>query len=915
MNLINISATDNYISDFYITQDLAFAEQKKYYFAHDISTEGHKKYKGFDSHDEIFKRIYELIEPDRNFYQIMKGEWVEFYDIDGKWDDVIFADKSLDDIKNDFLYIRKLFLSENLYNIFENDGLNEVYIWRESCDEKKVSLHLTIRNGYKFRNADEIKTYTVAFQKFITENSYSVKFDKSIYTKNRPLRMLGCCKQGSNRILKTDSDVNMELHCANYFTGDEKFVDRMDGSPMCDKPFEFKSEKRIDKSSVKELDKAIENKQAVADGDIEKLVELILESIENEEHSLCDTETPNRMCYDDFKSLAFAVIRVKEGKCKTLFFKIFDYYRHNGDYKRETIYNNMRKYINYGWGLGSLHYWARENPRYDEVFETQSLLRKYLTLKKKFERQLLEQENREYNNYGDYELFLKNKPIVSLKAIQKWARQTITEISNSGRTFFVVKNQVFDTQIKCLVEKYVQNVETVLVKKNVRIFNDDYVHQKERWDSLSDKERLDYKRHPQPRMIYSDWINGPLGGIINAMAIENELPTAQFVVNVPYFRKEPHFVKGNFNTFRGFQLINNNHWLDNGNSAFENSATYNHLKNYLCPEPEIFEYYLNYIAHMIQKPAELPGTAMLFFSKPGCGKDLIIGTGNAKMIGYQYYVNFGDMNDFVGHFTADQNGKLLSIINELAEGEADNVMFKKSNVIKDKITRVLTKVEFKGKDPYWVDHTSRYIFFTNHEKSITVGNADRRYNLVECKNDMNGNRAYFDTIVREIEDMDFIKSMFSYYANRDISSFRPMNIIETNYKKNNKILNLDNVHRFLLTMFDDYELENEFFIQQEDLYQFWEYHRKKRNFGVLKHTTFCDRIKHALPIFSNKNYSKEELRTDGFLMRIFNMINTQGYQEKLLCDGLRKRKGFYINRDEIYNYFKAELKVDNLVGL
>jgi len=68
----------------------------------------------------------------------------------------------------------------------------------------------------------------------------------------------------------------------------------------------------------------------------------------------------------------------------------------------------------------------------------------------------------------------------------------------------------------------------------------------------------------------------------------------------------------------------------------------------LCGDDEKhYEYFLNYIAHMIQKPNEKISIAFIFKGKQGTGKNTLLDTiGN--LINKQHYITSSKSDDFFG---------------------------------------------------------------------------------------------------------------------------------------------------------------------------------------------------------------------------------------------------------------------------
>lgn len=890
------------VDTFHRKQQLAFDENKKYYFSVDDSFQNEmgeiitvKRYKGYNDINEFFD-IYDTIQStERHFYYMITDECVEVYDIDGSWEDTFYEGKKLDEIISDFLYVRKLFLNENLFT--NSQDQEETYYISTACSDKKVSVHITIRNGYKFKNILEQKFYTQQFLLFISENNYQIKFDKAIYTPNRNIRMVGSSKHGSSRILTKQNDKQPDIDFLSCFTyEDDIVIERTDGEKM-----------------GQEITRNMNNiDMKPADGELSKLIDLIYESINDEDHSLCDDEIPNKMCYDDFKKLAFAVIKSSDGDCKSIFRKIFELYRHADEHNVSTMYNNMSKYTNYGWTLSSLHYWASENPKYEEIFKKEKLLRDFDAVKKTYENRSKICEEKKYSNFYDFNNFVNN--VSTRKAIEKCLQETIIEVQNFGKKpFFIVKTSEYDERLKTSVNCFTTHIQDMnCLKKITYIINENYEKELENFltfDPNADKRK---KAPSKPNKVIQQWLYHPSQpSIFNDLHIRNMIPFKENIVNEPYFLKEPEHLKNKFNVFSGFELLNNNEYFDTKTSYFEQSKTYHHMKNYLCPGDEVFEYMMNLIAHMIQKPNVAPDMAVLFFSAQGTGKDLVFGHFISGLIGAKYYINFGDIADFLGHFTGSEEGLLLTVINEIADG--CDMMYKKAGIMKDKICRKSVRIDRKNLEPYYVKHTSRYFMFTNHERAICIDNSDRRHLLISCNNEIANNQEYFLPIVNEVDNVDFLKSAFSFFANRDITNFNTRIIPHTEYKNRTKILSMNGSIRFIASMFAEYDLEEAFKIQINDIYELYKLFCKSVSTKHVARKTFIEQIKCILVEAPGRyKYTKEDLSPEGSVMKIFTIINNQGFQEKLICDGLSSKKYFNINKNKIQENLKIELKVGDL---
>lgn len=894
---------------FFPTKELALAEGKKFLIANDKikfdpdtnTNKIVKRYRGDDSITEIMAWYMPIPENQKHYYYCMTGEWIEFFDIDGKWSDEIFKDKTISDIKADFLYVRKLFLDQEIYTNSSAD--NETYYWENSSDEEKVSLHLTIRNGFKFANCNEIKSYTESFLSFIEENNYQIKFDKGIYNKDRLIRMVYSSKIGTNRVLIPDNkDAPLSLYFAcNTFS--EKIIERFDGEPMVTEKFITRKKNKDGKWEVDNTPIVLE------DNELSRLIDLIYESVDNGTHSLCDKEITNRMCYSDWIKVAFAIIRVTDGNCKNEFNKIFELYRHCDEQSPVAMFKNMSRY-RYGWTLSSLHRWAEENPRYIETFQRQSLLRKYDYIKKKHERAFYESEQRDYESVFDFNLFVDK--LSSRTAIEKCFKDTVYQVQNQAQAFFITKVKNWNSQLQTYISGYQTHIAQLIgLHKITYIINPDYEKQLDEWLAIQAKKKKTKKdkEAKEPTPVIPIFIEGStlkLPDIFGPMLLRNKIDVYDRIINEPYFITPPKHADDMFNLFKGFKLMINNEYFDNKTNHFEDSHFYANLF-YLIPIKEQREFVLNMIAHSIQYPADLPIVCIFIYSLPGCGKDLFAEFWS-YLVGPEYYHNFGNVSDYFDHFSSAKEGLLLTVINELAEGGTENMMFKKLNLFKDSISAPTIKIEKKCKDPYPVKNTVRALAFSNHENGMPMEPAERRILPIKSDNTMCNNQEHFEPIIAEIRNnLDFLQSAFSYFAHRDITGFNPTKIPNSKYKDDLKINQFNSPVRFVCSVFNEYNTPSVFYIQVADFYELYKHFCKIHGYKVIIRKNFLSNIAFMFEEYTvndvkmRRTYNRDEVSIGTTINNIHRIIydgkeipNTKGYFFLLDAESInRKVKGYY----------------------
>ena len=152
-----------------------------------------------------------------------------------------------------------------------------------------------------------------------------------------------------------------------------------------------------------------------------------------------------------------------------------------------------------------------------------------------------------------------------------------------------------------------------------------------------------------------------------------ELKTYERADFIPRPMVCPNYV---FNTYKGLQAEKLPETDDTDCSIFTN-----HI-NILCgEEAEPTDYVTKYLAHIVQKPSEIPRVALVFKSDQGTGKNLFFERFGRKLLGEEYTFQTGDMDRVVGRF-ANKCNKLLVILDEVSGKDG----FRHSDKIKNLIT-------------------------------------------------------------------------------------------------------------------------------------------------------------------------------------------------------------------------------------
>jgi len=185
---------------------------------------------------------------------------------------------------------------------------------------------------------------------------------------------------------------------------------------------------------------------------------------------------------------------------------------------------------------------------------------------------------------------------------------------------------------------------------------------------------------------------------------------------------------------------------------------------------EHFEYIENYFAHMIQRPYEKPGIAIVFYSeRQGAGKDTPLDK-IGEMLGAEYFFNSGGgnaENEVFGRFTSHLQKTILLKMEEV-DFETNK---RNENALLSLITAPTKTYEAKGRDGIVLDDYKRIVMTTNKQVSINVREGERRLVLINSSEDRVGDREYWDNVYAKLKNPAVMEAYHYYLLTKDISNF------------------------------------------------------------------------------------------------------------------------------------------------
>jgi phage/plasmid primase-like uncharacterized protein len=186
----------------------------------------------------------------------------------------------------------------------------------------------------------------------------------------------------------------------------------------------------------------------------------------------------------------------------------------------------------------------------------------------------------------------------------------------------------------------------------------------------------------------------------------------------------------------------------------------------------LFDYVIHWCAHLVQRPQELPETALVFRGREGIGKNTFIDP-LRDIVGREHFLMLSSLNQITGRFSGHLANALLVFCNESVWGGDKSAQ----GVLKSMITDDVQPIEHKGRDLTMVKSYRRMIFATNENWAVPRGADDRRYVITDVSDARKGDYQYFQAIREEMKNGG-TAALMDYLMKWDISDWHPRKIPE-----------------------------------------------------------------------------------------------------------------------------------------
>lgn len=254
-----------------------------------------------------------------------------------------------------------------------------------------------------------------------------------------------------------------------------------------------------------------------------------------------------------------------------------------------------------------------------------------------------------------------------------------------------------------------------------------------------------------------------------------------------------------------------NHWLgwnvayvdDMPTKEFEEYVQpwLDHIHNVFCSGDKAqSDYFIHWLAHLVQRPDDKPGVAIVLQSGQGFGKGIFV-TLLSQIIGRRYVSRITDAHQVAGGFSGQMKDKLLINFDEATWG-GDK---KNNGRLKALITEIHLTIEEKHQNAEDIDHYARFLITTNNDYPVPIEHDDRRFFVPDVTTNK-PDALYFERLGQLLTNEHAIACFFTYLQDVDLSKVNVRHFPNSSTRQRIKaesITRNDVYKSFLLAAYDE----------------------------------------------------------------------------------------------------------------
>lgn len=352
---------------------------------------------------------------------------------------------------------------------------------------------------------------------------------------------------------------------------------------------------------------------------------------------------------------------------------------------------------------------------------------------------------------------------------------------------FKIKNN--DEKILDVLDKSFYNISTEFEKFHCKITNKSlFIKTTENNNIIMSRNQI---KASYEHMIYEEY--NPEGGVYEKNFIDSWLinnPKQKYYDDIGVYPTGLICPKNIFNMWRPFsmELINEYTYKND-----ELQIILNHIKILCGNDDNITDYFIKWIAQMIQFPA-IKSICPTFISNQGAGKGTLLRLFEKMLGSSKVFETTNPSRDIWGDFNGRMASTFLINLNELSKKET----IESEGRIKGLISDPVLTINNKGTNQYDIQSFHRFIITTNKQEPINTTADDRRNVIINSSNEKCGDKLYFNNLYEILDDINVVKTCYEYFKSiPDMDKFNSIPIPVTEYHKQLKELSINPIEKWL----------------------------------------------------------------------------------------------------------------------
>mmetsp|Transcript_10581 Transcript_10581/g.32540 ORF Transcript_10581/g.32540 Transcript_10581/m.32540 type:complete len:1148 (-) Transcript_10581:145-3588(-) len=224
-------------------------------------------------------------------------------------------------------------------------------------------------------------------------------------------------------------------------------------------------------------------------------------------------------------------------------------------------------------------------------------------------------------------------------------------------------------------------------------------------------------------------------------------------------RHRGHFVvrgRAYFNLYRGL-AVEPHHCahLSLAEAERQCAPLLQHLREVWCRGNERYlAYLIGWLAWLVQRPGQKTGVVPVLRSRPGRGKGVVVEL-LKKVLGANAIFQPSNVDDLLGQFTAQVEGKLLVFLDEMVWAGSPREMGK----LKQLVTEPTLRINRKNQPVYYVQNAINLLMASNEPWVVAVGAGARRFFPLQL--DESVRSAHYYDALREVPPVALARVLYA----------------------------------------------------------------------------------------------------------------------------------------------------------